>query len=126
MFKAPVARLARTLLIGRFLAWMLTHMTFAIPVHTLKETPTLVAFYHPAPSYPVHIVLLPRRHIASLLDLGPQDTPFLADLAACVKDLIEQLGLEPSGYRLIANGGAYQDFPRLHFHLVSGEIERNI
>lgn len=119
MLKVLAVRLARTRLVGWFLAWMLTHMTFAIPAHTLKETLTLVAFYHPAPSYPVHIVLLPRRNIASLLELGPQDTPFLADLAACVKDLVEQLDLEPSGYRLIANGGAYQDFPRLHFHLIS-------
>jgi histidine triad (HIT) family protein len=121
MLKALALRLARTRPIGRALAWMLTHMTFAIPAHYLKETLSLVAFCHPSPGYPVHIILLPRRDIASLSDLGPQDTPFLADLAACVKDLVEQLDLEPTGYRLIANGGAYQDFPRLHFHLVSGE-----
>jgi histidine triad (HIT) family protein len=111
--------LARRPWVGRLLAWMLTHMSFAIPIHHIKETPTLVAFNHPSPAYAVHIILLPRRRIDRLADLCAEDTPFLADLAQCVKELVLELGLEATGYRLIANGGTYQEFPRLHFHLVS-------
>jgi diadenosine tetraphosphate (Ap4A) HIT family hydrolase len=45
---------------------------------------------------------------------------FLPDLFTTVRKLVEELGLEQKGYRLIVNGGEYQEFPQLHFHLVSG------
>lgn len=79
-----------------------------------------MAFHHPRPSYPVHILLVPKRPLASLTDLSPADTDFLADLFSTVQSLIAEFNLE-GGYRLIANGGRYQDIPHLHFHLVSGE-----
>ena len=50
-------------------------MSFAIPLHKLRETPTLLAFYHPQPSYPVHILILPKRAIASLADLTAAGCP---------------------------------------------------
>ena len=47
------------------------------------------------------------------------DGDFLSDLYATAKRLVEQFHLAESGSRLIVNGGKYQDFPYLHFHLVS-------
>jgi histidine triad (HIT) family protein len=95
-------------------------MNFAIPVHRLRETNTLLAFHHPQPAYPLHILLIPRRVIPSLSELDPaQDAPFLADLFTTVQSLVAELHLEQTGYRLIVNGGEYQDFPYLHFHLIS-------
>jgi histidine triad (HIT) family protein len=122
------ARIARRFLLllarsplGPFLAgWLFNNMSFALPVKRLRETEHLIAFEHPQPMYPVHILLVPRRTIASLVELEARDAPFLLDLFLTVKDLVDALGLEPSGYRLIANGGRYQEFPYLHFHLVSG------
>jgi histidine triad (HIT) family protein len=99
-------------------------MSFAIPVSRLRETDTLMAFHHPQPGYPLHIVLAPRRAIASLEALTPADAPFLADLFATVQSLVAELGLQAAGYRLVVNGGAYQDFPHLHFHLISDERSR--
>ena len=97
-------------------------MSFILPVERLRETPTLFAFYHPQPAYPVHILLVPRQAIASLMELDPaQDAAFLADLFASVQSLVAELHLEQAGYRLIVNGGEYQDFPYLHFHLISGK-----
>jgi histidine triad (HIT) family protein len=96
-------------------------MNANLPVKRLRETEHLVAFDHPLPSYPVHILLVPRRAVSGLAALEPEDAPFLIDLFVTVQDLVEALGLEPAGYRLIANGGKYQEFPYLHFHLVSGE-----
>jgi histidine triad (HIT) family protein len=95
-------------------------MSFALPVKRLRETQTLLAFYHPQPSYPVHILIVPKRAIATLLDLGPEDTAFLADLVGVAQSLVRELGLEENGYRLVANGGANQDIQQLHFHLISG------
>ncbi len=94
-------------------------MSFLIPARRLRETPSLLAFYHPQPSYPLHILIVPRRAYRSLLDLSPADAEFQRDLFETVQSLVRELGLEAYGYRLIANGGAYQDVPALHFHLIS-------
>jgi histidine triad (HIT) family protein len=94
-------------------------MTFAIPVNRLRETPTLLAFPHPKPSYSLHILLVLKRDLKSLTDLTSADADFLVDLFETVKMLVEQFDLEGSGYRLIANGGRNQEVPHLHFHLVS-------
>lgn len=78
-----------------------------------------MAFYHPSPSYPVHILLVSKRPYASLLDLPPADVAFQRDLLTTVQGLVRELGLEGCGYRLVANGGPNQDVPLLHFHLIS-------
>ena len=96
-------------------------MSFALPVRRLRETGKLLAFYHPRPNYPVHILLVPKKAITSLSDLAPEDRGLLDDLIECVQSLVAELGLEEPGYRLIVNGGKYQDAPQLHFHLVSGD-----
>lgn len=116
-------RLARTRP-GRFLiGWIFTHMSFALPLKRLRETDSLIAFHHPNPSYPVHILLVPRRARATLADLTAADADFLIDLVAAVQSLVKEFNLEARGYRLIANGGKFQDFPHLHFHLVAGEAD---
>jgi histidine triad (HIT) family protein len=109
---------------GRYwLSWMLTHMNYTIPVHRLLDTETLVAFRHPNPDYPVHILLVPKKPIANLLELTPADQDFMIDLFRCVRELVQEHGLEQAGYRLIVNGGSYQEFPYLHFHLISSVSE---
>jgi histidine triad (HIT) family protein len=106
----------------RILQILFSRMSFALPIQKLRETPTLLAFHHPQPAYSVHILLVPRRAIASLMELDPsQDASFLADLFTAVQSLVAEFHLEQSGYRLIVNGGEFQDFPYLHFHLVSGK-----
>lgn len=96
-------------------------MSFALPVDRLSETSTLLAFHHPTPSYPLHVLLVPKKPIATLTDLDPAaDGDFLTDLYATVQKLVKQFNLAENGYRLIVNGGKYQDFPYLHFHLISG------
>jgi histidine triad (HIT) family protein len=104
---------------GVLLRFGLRAMSFAIPLKRLRETPTLLAFQHPSPSYPVHILLVPKRAYASLLELPPEDADFLRDLFDTVQSLVRELGLEKTGYRLVANGGANQDVPVLHFHLIA-------
>ena len=104
-------------LLAPLLGWIFAHMSFAIPVQRLRETETLMAFHHPKPSYPFHVLLVPKRAIASLKELDPKDSVFLADLYSTVQSLVEEFQL--SAYRLIVNGGEYQDFPQLHFHLIA-------
>jgi diadenosine tetraphosphate (Ap4A) HIT family hydrolase len=53
--------------------------------------------------------------------LPADETDFLRKLIETVQSLVREFNLAHNGYRLIANGGAYQDVPQLHFHLVADE-----
>ena len=117
-------RLARSGIGQSLIGCVFAHMTFVIPVRRLRETDTLVAFHHPAPSHLVHILLVPKRPWPTLLDVPPDATDFLRDLVETVQSLVREYDLESTGYRLITNGGAYQDIPHLHFHLIAERIHR--
>lgn len=99
------------------IGWIFTYMSFVIPVKRLCETENLIAFHHPSPSYKFHVLLVPKKQIASLAQFDVQDTAFLTDLYSATQSLVDEFQLK--AYRLIVNGGEYQDFPHLHFHLVS-------
>lgn len=96
-------------------------MSFLIPVQRLRETPALLAFHHPQPSYPLHILIVPRRAYRSLMELDPEDAVFQHDLIETVQSLVREFRLEAGGYRLITNGGAYQEVAVLHYHLISDQ-----
>jgi len=96
---------------------MFEHMSFAIPVKRLRETETLLAFYHPKPAYKFHVLLVPKKSVASLKEFDSKDSAFLIDIYSTVQSLVDEFQL--NAYRLIVNGGEYQDFPQLHFHLIS-------
>lgn len=117
-FLYPVAR---SKLGGLLIGWLFSHMSAYLPVDRLFETETLIAFYHPKPSYRVHVLLVPRKAIKDLKDLTAHDHDFLLDVFRTTQILVEELSLADSGYRLILNGGTYQEVPQLHFHLVAGE-----
>ena len=108
--------------IRRLIGWIFEHMNFVIPVKRLRETETLMAFYHPKPSYKFHVLLVPKKAITTLKEFDPNDVSFLTDLYSTVQGLVEEYHL--SAYRLIVNGGEYQDFPQLHFHLISDVVPR--
>ena len=95
-------------------------MSELLPVNKISETDSLICFYHPQPAYPVHILLVPKKDIRDLSQLDPIKDEFLLDMFSTVRTLVNEMNLEKVGYRLIVNGGEYQEFPQLHFHLVSG------
>ena len=95
-------------------------MSFAIPVGRLRETETLMAFHHPKPSYPFHVLLVPKKAVVSLKEFDSHDSAFLVDLYSSVQSLVNEFHLP--AYRLIVNGGEYQEFPQLHFHLISDVV----
>ena len=104
-------------LFAPLIGWMFAHMSFVIPVKRLRETETLLAFYHPKPAYPFHVLLVPKKSVVSLKEFDSKDSAFLIDLYSTVQSLVDEFQL--AAYRLIVNGGEYQDFPQLHFHLIS-------
>ena len=86
------------------------------------EGDTLVAFQDANPSAPVHILLVPRKHIRSVNDLTEEDRSVIADLFMAAGKIAEKQGIARSGYKLIFNveqGGGQYVF-HLHLHLVGG------
>ena len=112
--------LARSSFAGWIVGWIFAHMSFVIPVNRLRETNTLIAFHHPKPSHPVHILLVPKRKLPNLMAISAAEADFFTDLYRIAQELVVEFELEKPGYSLIVNGGAYQDVPQLHFHLISG------
>lgn len=110
-------QIARSRLSRGLVGWIFAHMSWVIPVKRLRETDTLIAFYHPSPSYPTHILIVPKIARPNIESISATDSNFLLDIFATVNELTTELQL--SAYRLICNGGDYQDIPQLHFHLVS-------
>ncbi len=98
-------------------------MSFVIPIKRIGETETLTAFFHPDPSYPVHILIVPRQAVASFKEADNLPPAFWVDLVRAVQELVAEFDLERCGYRLIVNGGKHQEFPYLHFHLISQDGE---
>ena len=94
-----------------------------IAVKKAKETDNILAFYHTKPSWTLHIVIVPKKHIANLLEANMETIKEIFDVA---QQLIEDLELDKKSYKLIVNGGSFQDSQHLHFHLVSGKRNEDI
>ena len=93
-----------------------------VPTELLHADDDVVAFRDVAPRAPTHILLIPRRHVASAAELGEDDAPMLGRLFAVARDLARSEGLTESGYRIVTNAGpdAGQSVAHLHFHLLGG------
>ncbi|HMV50474.1 MAG TPA: HIT domain-containing protein [Blastocatellia bacterium] len=91
------------------------------PVNKVLETDTVLAFHHTRPFWPVHIVVIPKRHISSLLALESGDDELLLELFAVIKQIAAQVVAEHGAARVLTNLGKYQDSKHLHFHINSGE-----
>jgi histidine triad (HIT) family protein len=111
--------LAKTGLGGWLLGWIIANCTFLIPGEKLIETETIIAFHHPQPAYPLHILILPKANYQNLTDLPTEDRQFEYDLFQAVNQLVGKYDLTSKGYRMIVNGGKSQEVPHLHFHLIS-------
>ncbi len=94
----------------------------SIPADHLHDDDHVVAFRDIAPRAPTHILLIPRRHLASAADLTEADGPLLGRLFAVAADLARTAGIADDGYRLVSNVGRWggQTVDHLHFHLMGG------
>jgi histidine triad (HIT) family protein len=92
-----------------------------IPVQKLYEDDDAVVFADIHPQAPVHVLLIPRKHIASLAHLGPGDERLLGHLHAVAKKVAEEKGLA-KGFRTVMNTGedGGQTVDHLHLHLLGG------
>jgi histidine triad (HIT) family protein len=94
----------------------------SIPADLVHEDDLVVAFRDIAPRAPTHILLIPRRHMASAAVLTEVDGPLLGRLFGVAADLARSEGIADGGYRLVSNVGRWggQTVDHLHFHLMGG------
>lgn len=94
----------------------------AIPSQRVYEDDQVLAIRDTNPQAPVHMLLMPKRHIASLGDVSDSEGPLIGRIALVAASLARDEGLAARGYRLLTNAGPEggQAVPHLHFHLLGG------
>lgn len=92
-----------------------------IPARFVHQDDEVVAFHDLSPQAPVHVLLIPRRHLTSLADCGAAEAALLGRLALVATTLARELGLA-GGFRWLTNVGedGGQSVGHLHFHLLGG------
>jgi len=92
-----------------------------IPSKKVYEDDQIFAFHDIAPQAPVHFMIIPKKHLASLAEAGPQDAPVLGHILALAGRLAREQG-STDGFRTIINTGRIgrQDVYHLHIHILGG------
>ena len=89
-----------------------------IPAKIVYETPALLAFKDVAPQAPVHILIVPKKHIDGISHIEASEGKLLAEVYTVANILVKEYNLENNAYRIVVNGGKAQHVPHLHFHLL--------
>jgi histidine triad (HIT) family protein len=92
-----------------------------IPSSKVYEDDNVIAFHDIDKKAPVHVLIVPKKHIASIAEVSGQDLDIVADIVRAAQKLAAEFGLK-DGFRLVVNTGkdAGQSVPHLHFHLLGG------
>lgn len=93
-----------------------------IPSNTVFENKDIMAFRDISPQAPVHILIIPKKHIPGLNDIAVEDEALLGQIQALAKELAAKEKISEDGYRLVTNCGrnAGQAVAHLHYHLLGG------
>jgi histidine triad (HIT) family protein len=93
-----------------------------IPANKVYEDDLALAFRDINPQAPTHVLIVPKKHIASLSEISPDDQSLLGHLTLVAPKLADQLGIADSGYRTVINtgAGAGQSVWHIHIHLLGG------
>ncbi len=101
-----------------------------VPSRKVYEDDTFCAFHDTKPAAPVHVLVIPRQHIATLSDCAPQDAPLLGQMIILIARLAAQLGVayhsadtSDTGFKTVINTGpgGGQEIYHLHAHLLGGK-----
>lgn len=92
-----------------------------IPSKKVYEDENVFAFYDIAPQAPVHVLVIPKKHIASIDGIDEKNSDTVAKIFSVIPKIASELGLT-NGYRVISNCGsdACQSVKHLHFHILGG------
>jgi len=90
------------------------------PVEKVFETDNVLAYYHTKPFWSVHIVVVPKKHIESILTI--ENDSLVLEILDVIKKVADKVNKENGNCRILTNLGEYQDSKHLHFHVCSGDV----
>ena len=94
-----------------------------IPSNKVYEDEEILAFKDINPAAPIHILVIPKKHIASLVDMKEGDEILISKIYTVINKIAQDIGIEKKGFRVIVNCGedGGQEVAHLHFHLLAGK-----
>lgn len=94
-----------------------------IPSQIVYEDEQILAFKDIEPEAPIHILVIPKKHIPSLVELEEADEALIGRIYTVINKIAKDQGVSQKGYRVRVNCGkdAGQTVPHLHFHLLAGK-----
>jgi histidine triad (HIT) family protein len=93
-----------------------------IPADIVFEDENIIAFNDIKPIAPVHVVIIPKKHIVSITDIKEEDTILMGRLIMAAKKIADDLKISEKGYKLLirVGRGGGQEIDHIHLHLLSG------
>ncbi len=88
-----------------------------IPSKKAYEDDAVLAFHDINPQAPTHVLVIPKKHVTSLVDLGPGDDALVGSLVRRARDLAREMGLTERGFRVVFNCGPDAGYSVYHIHL---------
>jgi len=95
-----------------------------IPTDIIYEDNDILAFNDIHPIAPVHILIIPKKHIASIIDVTKEDAELLGKIILTAKEIADKVGISENGYKLLFRVGRHggQEVEHIHLHLIGGDI----
>ncbi len=95
-----------------------------LPSKIEYEDENYMAFYDINPKAPIHLLIIPKKHIGNLNDMDESNVKMIADMAIIAKNLAKKLNIDKSGYRIVINNGpdSGQEVYHIHMHLLGGNF----
>lgn len=93
-----------------------------IPSNNVYEDDEILAFHDINPAAPIHILVIPKKHIDSLAKIEKEDEILIGKIYGVINKIAEEKGFKDEGYRVIVNCGENggQEVMHLHFHILAG------
>lgn len=93
-----------------------------IPSDIVYEDEKVIAFKDINPATPIHILVIPKKHIETLLDVTEEDSMLIAHIYQVINKIARENGFAENGFRIIANCGkdSGQEVMHIHFHILAG------
>ena len=94
-----------------------------IPSTIVYEDDSVIAFNDINPAAPIHILVVPKKHIATLLDVTEEDKELIAHIYEVINQIARERGFAENGFRVITNCGrdSGQEVMHIHFHVLGGK-----
>ena len=92
-------------------------LTGRLAIRKVWEDDRVLAFHHPQPQAEIHVVIIPKNHIPSLLDPSALDGELLISMVRAIQEVARELGLDKAGFHVRANAAGPGVTPHMHWHI---------